>query len=53
MQMGVDIMVAVQAEMDFTLRGDQLVKQINDVEAGLKEQFPDIRWVFFEPDDSD
>jgi cation diffusion facilitator family transporter len=53
MQMGVDIMVAVQAEMDFTLRGDALVKQINDVEAGLKEQFPDIRWVFFEPDDSD
>ena len=53
MQMGVDIMVAVQAEMDFTLRGDELVKQINDVEAGLKEQFPDIRWVFFEPDDSD
>jgi len=53
MQMGSDIMVAVQAEMDFSLRGDELVKQINAVEAGLKEQFPQVKWVFFEPDNSD
>ncbi len=53
MQMGSDIMVAVQAEMDFSLRGDELVKQINAVEAGLKEQFPQVKWLFFEPDNSD
>jgi len=53
MQMGSDIMVAVQAEMDFTLRGDELVKQINTVEAGLKEKFPQVKWLFFEPDNSD
>ena len=53
LQMGMDVMVAVQAEMDFSLRGDALVKQINSVEAGLKEQFPQVKWVFFEPDDSD
>lgn len=53
MQMGSDIMVAVQAEMDFSLRGDALVAQINAVEVGLRQQFPQVRWVFFEPDDSD
>ena len=53
MQMGSDIMVAVQAEMDFTLRGDELVAQINDVEVGLKQGFPQVKWLFFEPDDSD
>ena len=36
MQMGEQVMVAVQAEMDFTLRGDELVKQINSVEAGIE-----------------
>ena len=53
MQMGSDIMVAVQAEMDFSLVGHELVAQINSVEAGLRTQFPDVKWVFFEPDDSD
>ncbi len=53
MQMGADIMVAVQAEMDFSLRGTELVAQINAVEAELKKQFPQVKWLFFEPDDSD
>ncbi len=53
MQMGNDIMVAVQAEMDFSLRGDELVAQINTVELELRQQFPQVRWMFFEPDDSD
>ncbi len=53
MQMGADIMVAVQAEMDFSLRGTELVTQINAVEAELKKQFPQVKWLFFEPDDSD
>ncbi|MEO8741734.1 MAG: cation diffusion facilitator family transporter [Lysobacteraceae bacterium] len=53
MQMGADIMVAVQAEMDFSLRGDELVAQINAVEVELRKQFPRVKWLFFEPDDSD
>ena len=53
MQMGNDIMVAVQAEMDFSVTGHELVAQINDVETGLRQQFPEVRWLFFEPDDSD
>ena len=53
MQMGEQVMVAVQAEMDFSQRGSDLVKQINVVEKGLKKEFPQVAWVFFEPDDSD
>ncbi len=52
-QMGSDIMVAVQAEMDFSLRGYELIAQINAVEVELRQQFPQVRWLFFEPDDSD
>ena len=53
MQMGEQVMVAVQAEMDFTQRSDALIKQINEIEAGLKKEFPQVQWIFFEPDDSD
>ncbi len=53
MQMGNDIMVAVQAEMDFSLTGHELVAQINTVEAALRKEFPQVKWLFFEPDNSD
>ncbi len=53
MQMGEQVMVAVQAEMDFDQRADSLIKQINGIEADLKKQFPQVQWIFFEPDDSD
>ncbi|MBS0193274.1 MAG: cation diffusion facilitator family transporter [Proteobacteria bacterium] len=53
MQMGEDVMVAVKAEMDFSQRADALVGQINRVEAQLRQQFPQVRWIFFEPDDAD
>jgi hypothetical protein len=29
-----------------------LVRRINAVEADLRATFPDVRWSFFEPDDS-
>jgi divalent metal cation (Fe/Co/Zn/Cd) transporter len=53
MQMGEQVMVAVQAEMDFSQRADALIKQINGIEADLKKEFPQVQWIFFEPDDSD
>ncbi|MBS0212488.1 MAG: cation diffusion facilitator family transporter [Proteobacteria bacterium] len=53
MQMGQDVMVAVKAEMDFSQRADALVEKINHVEAQLRQQFPQVRWIFFEPDDAD
>ncbi len=53
LQLGNDIMVAVQAEMaDASAPTADMVRQINRVEAGLRQEFPDVKWSFFEPDDS-
>jgi cation diffusion facilitator family transporter len=51
--LGNDIMVAVQAEMadpQATI-ADSIVR-INETEAALKAAFPEVKWIFFEPDDS-
>jgi divalent metal cation (Fe/Co/Zn/Cd) transporter len=53
LQMGPDVMVAVQACMGDDLPSGELVKRINAIEADLRAQFTDVRWSFFEPDDSD
>ena len=53
LQMGNDIMVAVQAEMaDPSASTATSIARINQVESALKAAFPDVRWSFFEPDDS-
>ena len=53
LQMGNDIMVAVQAEMvDPQASMADGISRINETEAALKAAFPDVRWSFFEPDDS-
>jgi divalent metal cation (Fe/Co/Zn/Cd) transporter len=53
LQMGPDVMVATQASLGGDLSAAELVQRINTVEAALRAQFPDVRWSFFEPDDSD
>lgn len=53
LQMGNDIMVAVQAEMaDTALPAGELVARINTVEVAMRARFPEVKWSFFEPDDS-
>ena len=53
LQMGNDIMVAVQAEMvDPQASMADGISRINETEAALKAAFPEVRWSFFEPDDS-
>ena len=53
LQLGSDIMVAVQAEMaDPEASTASNITRINETEAALKKAFPEIRWSFFEPDDS-
>ena len=52
-QLGNDVMVAVQAEMsDPHLSLADNVAKINATELALKEAFPEVMWSFFEPDDS-
>jgi hypothetical protein len=52
-QLGNDIMVAVKAELSRDLSTKGVVNEINVVEAALRQQFPDVRWCFFEPDVED
>ncbi len=49
-QLGSEIMVAVKARMHETGSEAGLVNAINRVEAGLRAAFPEVRWIFFEPD---
>jgi cation diffusion facilitator family transporter len=53
LQMGPDVMIAIKARMQPTAGATQLIAAINGVEADLKARFTDVRWSFFEPDDTD
>ena len=50
LQLGSEVMVAVQAEMSEQQSTHRLTEEINRVERALKETFPEVRWSFFEPD---
>ena len=50
LQWGRHVVVAVQAEMIDYDSGRAMVDAINIVEADLQAAFPQVRWVFFEPD---
>lgn len=52
MQMGSTLMVAVKARMRGTSAAE-LVAGINRAEAALRAAFPEIQWLFFEPDVTD
>ncbi len=50
LQLGRDVMVAVKAKMHTSGSGEDLVTAINHCEADLKKAFPEVLWLFFEPD---
>jgi cation diffusion facilitator family transporter len=52
LQLGQDVLVAVQARLDGNLRADAQVATIKAIEVELRRTFPDVKWSFFEPDDS-
>ena len=49
-QLGGEVMVAVKARMHATGTEAGLIEAINRVERGLRAEFSEVRWVFFEPD---
>ncbi|MGH8028824.1 MAG: cation diffusion facilitator family transporter [Arenimonas sp.] len=54
LQLGNDIMVAVQAApADPSMSTAANIVRINAVEAALRARFTDVKWCFFEMDDSD
>jgi cation diffusion facilitator family transporter len=50
LHMGADVMVAVKAKMRPQPSVDALAEAINAIEVVFKQRFPQVRWVFFEPD---
>lgn len=50
LQMGKDVMVAVKAHMKPTHSDVALIEAINTVEAQFRQQFPQVTFLFFEPD---
>lgn len=52
-QMGRDVMVAVKARMRPVPSASALVAAINRVEQGFRTAFPQVQWLFFEPDVAD
>jgi cation diffusion facilitator family transporter len=53
LQWGDRVVVAVKARMKEKQDIPRLLEQINACEADLKRQFPEVAWIFFEPDDTD
>ena len=53
LHMGADVMVAVKAKMRQHPNQDALIGAINAVEAAFKARFPEVQWIFFEPDVED
>lgn len=52
MQLGTSLMVALKARMR-ARSADELVAAINRAEVALRAEFPEIQWLFFEPDVAD
>lgn len=53
LQLGEDVMVAVKARMIDHAGQQELIQSINDVETAMRKQFPQVVWIFFEPDCKD
>ncbi|QDI02936.1 cation diffusion facilitator family transporter [Xanthomonas cerealis] len=49
-QLGEDVMVSVQATLRQKHDAAALLADITCIERGLKQQFPTVRWSFFEPE---
>jgi cation diffusion facilitator family transporter len=52
LQLGTSLMVAVKAQMT-AKTVDEMIADINRAEAAMRAEFPEIQWLFFEPDVAD
>jgi cation diffusion facilitator family transporter len=52
MQLGTSLMVALKVKVDAATAAE-LVSRINEVEVALRIEFPEIQWLFVEPDLAD
>ena len=52
LQLGTELMVALKVKVN-AASADELISRINEVETALRIEFPEIQWLFFEPDNAD
>jgi cation diffusion facilitator family transporter len=50
LQWGDRVVVAAKVRMRESVDASRLIEQINACEAALKQRFPEVSWIFFEPD---
>ena len=50
LQQGADVIIAIKARMAEQVAAPALIAAINDCERALRAAFPQVRWIFFEPD---
>jgi cation diffusion facilitator family transporter len=50
LQMGNDAMVAIKARMSEAVGTQVTSRMINRVESAFRERYPQVQWLFFEPD---
>jgi cation diffusion facilitator family transporter len=50
---GDDVLVAIKARVAEHGSADALCLRLNEIEAQLKVNFPNVKWIFFEPDITD
>ncbi|MFZ5724410.1 MAG: cation diffusion facilitator family transporter [Pseudomonadota bacterium] len=50
LQLGADVMVSVKARLREEQSAIRLLDDINAAEAAFRDAFPQVRWMFFEPD---
>jgi cation diffusion facilitator family transporter len=53
LQLGNDVMVAIKARMIATDSAEGLISLINKTEAAFRLEYPQVMWLFFEPDNQD
>ena len=53
LQLGTELMVSAKVKMKEMGSALQMIEDINRVESDLKSSFPQVRWIFFEPDVKD
>ncbi len=52
-QLGETVMVSIKAVMRERGSAEAMVAAINECEQAMRREFPQIRWLFFEPDIKD
>ena len=53
LQLGASLMVSVKARMRESGSAETMIASINRVETAMRAAFPEIQWLFFEPDVKD